>query len=463
MAWLDDDIFLTSRTSKRLYHSIAAALPIIDFHNHLSAEQIAENAPFRDLHQLWLEHDHYKWRLIRGAGYSEDLCTGNASPREKFQAWVTALADAPANPLFHWSHLELKRGFGIDLPLLPKHAETIWRQTQEQCAAQTLTPRHWLQTFRVHLAATTNDPLDPLHSHRSLATDLTTPRILPTFRPDLFAQTSDPTVWRHHLERLEQAAKTSIHTLDDFQAALANRHAYFHQHGCRSSDHGLDHPIIPPDTFSPSSTFRDLMNGQPLDPLHATSWARWIVEITAAENIQRDWVMQLHLGARRNPRRITAAHPDTGFDLPGPPLSLDALLHLFNTLEARDHLPRAILYNMRPEDAYTLATLAGTFGGPARIQWGPAWWFLDHAQGITDHLRILAATSAIGRFVGMTTDSRSFLSFSRHELFRRLLCEELGSQIERGLLPNDPELHVRLIAAICGQNAQDFFHFPTLS
>lgn len=463
MAFLDDDIFLTTRTAKRLYHGIAADQPVVDYHNHLSAREIAEDRRFHNLAELWLESDHYKWRLMRGAGVAETHCTGNAPAREKFLAYAHALSDAPGNPLYHWSHLELKRGFGIDLPLCPKHAGTIWEETSRQLDAHPMTAGYWLNVFRVRVVCTTDDPVDDLHAHQTIARSGSEVSVFPTFRPDALARTADLATWRAYLERLEQLTGSPLTTWDDLCAAVARRHADFHAQGCRSSDHGLDLRETNAPPTSPETLFRRLMDGSTLTPDEQAQWEQAIVTFVAGLNAQRGWVLQLHLGAHRNPRLRTATMPgpDTGFDLIGETPTLRPLIDLFNRLDERDELPKTVLYNIHPRDSLPFAVLAGSFGGPATVQGGPAWWHLDHLDGMTEQLRITAATGALGKFIGMTTDSRGFLSFSRHDMFRRILCEMLGREIELGLYPNDPEAQVRIIAGICGLNARTFFQWPT--
>ncbi len=460
--FIHEDFLLETSAARRLYHHYAASCPIADYHNHLPPREIAENRRFANLHDIWLEGDHYKWRAMRTNGVDERFCTGNASPREKFLAWARTMPLTLCNPLYHWSQLELKRYFDIDELLDESTAEAIWETSRQRLSDESLSVHGILRQFDVRVLCTTDDPVDDLQFHIAAAESELPTRVLPAFRPDMALRVDSPAEFNAWLERLGAIVDSDLNTLDRLLDALKSRHDFFHQHGCRLSDHGLErcYAVFPPER-EVRATFDKARAGTPADPNECAGFTAHMMLHLAQWDAEKDWTKQLHLGALRNAshRSFAALGRDKGFDSIGDFAQAEALARFLSTCEREGGLPRLILYNNNPADNYVFATMAGNFqdgtvGG--RVQFGSAWWFLDQRQGMEAQLRALANTSLLSRFVGMLTDSRSFMSFPRHEYFRRVLCNLLGGDMARGELPRDFDLVGEMIQRVCYQNTIDY-------
>jgi glucuronate isomerase len=465
--FINEDFLLDTNRARDLYHSIAAPLPIIDYHCHLSPKDIAEDRQFENLTRIWLAGDHYKWRAMRTAGVDERFITGAASDREKFEKWAETVPRTLRNPLYHWTHLELKRPFGIDDRLLgPETAGSIWDECNELLATPEFSTRGILRRMNVEVLCTTDDPLDDLRHHAMLAEESDFPvRVLPAFRPDKAMAVEDPEAFSKYVGLLGLAADVEIKSFADFLEALRRRHDYFHDMGCRLSDHGLESAYVEDYTDSEiQRAFAKAMAGKPLAPNVSLQFKSAMLFEFAVLDWEKGWTQQFHLGALRNVNaRVTRTlGPDSGFDAIGDFEIVRPLAAFLNRLDFENKLATTILYNLNPRDNEALAALAGCFqdGSTAgKIQIGPAWWFLDQADGMTRQVEALSNLGLLGEFVGMTTDSRSFLSYPRHEYFRRLLCAILGREMRRGLLPDDPELVGGLVRDVCYSNAKRYFRF----
>jgi len=465
--FVHDDFLLETATARDLYHRVARDLPIIDYHCHLSPERMAEDHRFRSITEIWLEGDHYKWRAMRASGVSERFCTGDASDWEKFEAWARTVPDTLGNPLYHWTHMELRRPFGIDVLLTPATARAVFDRANARLREEGFTAMGLLRQFRVAVVCTTDDPTDSLEPHATLAArpDPDT-RVYPTWRPDKALAVEDVAAWNAWVDRLERAAGASVGTWDALLQALERRHASFHEMGCRASDHGLERLEAEPFTDAEASAlFARLRAGQALDPGGARLLRSALLHRLALLDHARGWVQQFHLGALRNnnTRMRQRLGPDTGFDSVSDCAQGPHLARFLDRLDQTDQLAKTILYNLNPADHALFATMIGNFQGggvPGKMQWGSAWWFLDQLDGMEAQLRTLANMGLLSRFVGMITDSRSFLSWPRHDYFRRLLCGLLGEEVRRGRLPDDPAALGNLVANVSFFNARDYFGFP---
>ncbi len=463
MAYLDENFLLHSATARRLFHEVAAAQPIIDYHCHLSPREIATNKRWGDLAEIWLGGDHYKWRLLRANGISEDLITGDASPREKFQAWAETVPFTLRNPIHHWTHLELQRYFGIDLMLSPATADEIWDRANAKLAEPDFCAHGILRKFDVRMVGTTDDPADPLTDHQTIAASGLPTKVLPTFRPDKAFLVDQPAQLQTWLEKLEEVTDTAIVHLSDLLAALQQRHDDFHAAGARLSDHGLLRcPALECSDSDASLIFDEARAGRPASPEDKERFSFYMMVFFGQLDAARGWTKQLHLGAFRNTnhRMFGRLGPDTGYDTIGDTSQGEALVAYLDALTREDALPKMVLYNLNPADNYLFAGLTGAFqdGSVAgKIQFGSGWWFLDQKHGMEMQLDALSATGLLSRFVGMLTDSRSFLSYPRHEYFRRILCNLIGNEAERGELPGDFDTLAQLIRAISYENARGFF------
>ncbi len=463
--FIGPDFLLENDFARELYHDHAAAQPILDFHNHLSPRQIAENHQFRDLQEIWLGGDHYKWRALRANGVPESRITGDASSREKFDAWAATVPYTIRNPLHHWTHLELARHFGFDGLLGPETAETVWNQAA--AALPRLRVHDLLAQHRVTALCTTDDPADSLEFHEAIRRGPLKTRVYPTFRPDKALQLRDAPAFNAWLDRLAAASDRSIATLADLLQALKNRHAAFHALGCRISDHGLTQCPFPPcDPDRAARIFAAARSGKIVTPEEETAYAAFLMIEFGRWNAAAGWTMQLHLGALRNnnSRLLRALGADAGVDSIGDFPQAVTLSGFLDALNRTDELPRVILYNLNPADNYLFATMAGNFQDgriAGKIQHGPSWWFLDQKEGIEWQLDTLSNLGLLRRFVGMVTDSRSFLSFCRHEYFRRVFCNLLGRDMARGLIPADRALIGSLVREVCYGNARGYFGLET--
>ncbi len=466
MKFIPETFLLTNRPAQRLYQKFAAAEPIFDFHCHLPPKDIAEDRQFRNLFEIWLEGDHYKWRAMRANGVPEHFCTGPADPFEKFRAWAATVPHTLRNPLFHWTHLELKRYFGIDEMLNEKSAARIWKRANEQLARPELSARGILRKFNVTAVCTTDDPTDDLAHHKKIAADGFATRVCPAFRPDKALAIHRTEAFNAWTDRLAEAANIEIATLADFVAALRQRHDYFHALGCRLSDHGLDQcPNSPCSERKAAAIFARARAGKAVTPGEQAQFATVIMLHSGRWDAARGWVKQLHLGALRNnnTRYLKQLGPDTGFDCIGDFPQAQALVGYLDLLTSEGRLPKIIIYNNNPVDNYVFATIVGSFQDgslPGKIQLGSGWWFLDQKEGIEWQLNALSNIGLLSRFVGMVTDSRSFMSYPRHEYFRRVLCNLFGQEVARGELPDDEALLGPLIRNICHHNAQQYLALP---
>lgn len=465
MSFIHDDFLLKTDTARRLYHEVARDLPIIDYHCHLSPADVAANRRFNNLFEIWLEGDHYKWRAMRANGVDERFCTGDADPYDKFLAWARTVPATLRNPLYHWSHLELKRYFGIDVLLNEATAPAVWEQANARLADEDRTAHGILDNFDVEVVCTTDDPADSLEQHRAVAASGLQTKVFPTFRPDALLHTSDPAAFNAYVDRLAAAADTEVSTHADLVAAVEKRHQFFHEMGCRLSDHGL---TVPFDTFGSdaevAATFDKLRAGAAVSEHEQQLFATSIMLLSGRLDAEKGWVKQLHLGALRNnsSRQFRELGPDAGFDSIGDASLATPLSRYLDRLDTDRLLPKMILYNLNPADNYMLATMAGNFqdGSVAgKMQYGSGWWFLDQREGMTRQLNALSNLGLLSRFVGMLTDSRSFMSYPRHEYFRRLLCDLLGDDAARGEVPDDFDLLAGLVRGVCYGNAREYFGF----
>ena len=461
------EFLLETKRARALYHDFAEPLPILDFHGHLPPRDLAEDRRFEDLTAIWLAGDHYKWRAMRAAGVDERFITGDAPAWEKFRKWAETVPKTLRNPLYHWTHLELARVFGIGLSLGLPTARAIWDEANAKLAAGDLTARGILRRMNVAVVCTTDDPADDLGHHRALRDVRDLPfRVFPTFRPDKALAIDDPGSYSRYIDRLAQAAEVEIRTYDDLLTALRKRHDYFHGLGCRLSDHGLE--TIFADDYTDREVreaFAAARGGKAVAPVLVSQLNSALLHELAVMDWEKGWVQQYHLGALRNTntRGRRALGPDAGFDSIGDFELARPLARFLDSLDAEGKLARTVLYNLNPGDTEVLASMAGNFQDgriPGKIQCGPAWWFLDQADGMTRHLEALSSLGLLSQFIGMTTDSRSFLSFPRHEYFRRLLCNILGGEMERGLLPDDLALVGGLVRDVCYFNAERYFRLP---
>jgi glucuronate isomerase len=469
--FLGEDFLLNSESARHLFHEYAAPQPIFDYHTHLSASDIAADRPFNDLYEIWLAGDHYKWRAMRANGIGEQYCTGDAPEMKKLMRWAMTVSALVGNPLYHWTHLELQRYFGID-ELFNTHTAPGILHRANTILKDGLTTRAILQKFKVHAVFTTDDPVDDLSAHETLAEQFQqgtfNVAVRPTFRPDRAFRVTEPEIFLPWLKSLQQASNIEIRDFAAFQEALQSRHRYFKEVGCCASDHGLERcPARPCTEAAAGAIFARALSRQPISPEEAEQYSTFLLILLARLNTEANWVMQLHLGPLRNPSSTAFVRlgPDTGFDTIGDFRQGLALARFLDLLQRENALPRTILYNSNPSDNAVFAAIANSFHATVTptqtytgaLQWGPPWWFLDQKQGITDHLNTLASLGVLSRFVGMTTDSRSFMSFPRHEYFRRILCDLLGTQIEHGELPDDLKFVGDLVKKLCFNNAQAYF------
>jgi glucuronate isomerase len=466
--FIHPDFLLETRQARDLYHAYAEFLPIIDYHCHLSPADIADDRRFDNLTQIWLAGDHYKWRAMRACGVDERFITGGAPDREKFEKWAETVPQTLRNPLYHWTHLELKRLFGIDDRLLgPATADDIWEECKAKLATPEFTARGLLRRMNVEVVCTTDDPADDLRPHQKLRSEADVGfKVYPAFRPDKALAAERPDLFRATVARLSEAADTDIRSFPDFLAALRKRHDFFHSMGGRLSDHGLETFFVEDYTESGiRSAFDKLMAGKALAPPVILQFKSALLYEFAVMDWEKGWVQQFHLGALRNAnsRMMKAVGPDAGFDSIGDFEIGLPLARFLDRLDAENKLAKTILYNLNPRDSEMMAAMAGNFQDgttEGKMQYGPAWWFLDQLDGMTRQIEVLSNMGLLSRFVGMTTDSRSFLSYPRHDYFRRLLCDILGRDMERGRLPDDTDLVGEMVKDICYFNAKRYFRFP---
>ncbi len=464
--FIHDDFLLDSRQAKVLFHDFAKDMPILDYHNHLSARQIAEDKPLKNIASAWLGGDHYKWRAMRANGIPEEYITGEADPREKFKKWAETVPNTLRNPLFHWTHLELKRYFEIDDFLSPKTANEVYDKANERL--KYLTPSQILNDQNVKVLCTTNDPIEDLRFHKAMSENSMEVKVLPTFRSDPLFMISEPG-FPDYVQSLGQAADVEIGSFGDFASAIQKRIDYFHQQGCRLSDFGLSGSLrlVEYGMEEIETIFDSVLNGGIASPEETDQFRSWMFLHLAKSYHEKSWVQQYHLGALRNnnSRLIQTLGADAGCDSIGDYRTAEFLSGLFDRLD-RDHsLSKTIIYNLNPSENEVFATLCGNFNDgsvPGKMQWGSAWWFLDQEDGMKKQLDTLSNMGLLSHFIGMLTDSRSLLSFPRHEYFRRVLCNSLGEDMKTGRLPNDIDWIGSMVQDICYHNADRYFDFRDL-
>ncbi|ELK48446.1 glucuronate isomerase [Halobacillus sp. BAB-2008] len=460
---LTDDFLLTTAYAKELYHDYARDMPIIDFHNHLPPQEVADDSSFETITDVWLSGDHYKWRLMRANGIKEHFITGNASKKEKFDAWAETVPNTLGNPLFQWTQMELKNYFGIHDFLSPETADDIWERTNAALKEKSMSVRSLLAKDRVEFLGTTDDPTDDLSAHQWIAKEQLDVKVAPSFRPDQALNIAGAGFisWT---EKLGEVVDENLNTYKDFLTALSNRIEYFDHHGCRASDHGLNRMFYEESTEAEvERIYQKRLNGGVLTDLEVEKYQTRTLLHLAADYSKRGWVMQLHIGPLRNnnTKMLEAIGRDSGYDSIGDAPLADALSRFLDSLEYEDTLPKTVLFGLNPRDNYILATMAGNFQDgsvPGKVQFGTAWWFNDHIDGMEDQMKILANVGLIRHFIGMLTDSRSFLSFSRHEYFRRILCNLLGRWMEEGRVPADSKWLGSYVQDISYYNAKRYFN-----
>ncbi len=462
--FINNDFLLESSSAMNLFHNYVSDLPIIDYHCHLSPEDIAKDRRFANISEAWLENDHYKWRLMRANGVREKYCTGDAPARAKFIKWAETIPHAIGNPLYHWSHMELKRYFDIDLLLRPSTADEIWERANEYLARPEYTVRGLLKKFNVEVICTTDDPLDELEYHRQIKEDDPGFQVLPGFRPDHALNIDDRQAFNDYIDRLAEISTSDIISYDHFLLALAKRIEYFASRGCKISDHSLS--SLPVNDFSLADIrkiFDKARNGKDIAGKQAGKFKIAVLKELAAMYALNGWTMQLHLGAFRNnsTRLLKIYGADAGADSMNDEKQAKGLALFLDSLDRENKLPPCIIYNLNPAFDEVFASMTGNFQSclPGKMQYGPAWWFLDNKNGIEKHLDIVANYGLLGSFVGMTTDSRSFLSFPRHEYFRRILCNIAGNRVENGVYPDDKDMISAMVRNISYYNAKNYFNF----
>lgn len=480
--FMDQDFLLSNETSKTLYHQFAKDMPIYDYHCHLSPKEIAENKSYANITQLWLGGDHYKWRVMRSNGVSEDFITGAQSDYDKFLAFAKSIPYTIGNPMYHWTHLELQRYFGIDAVLSEKNAEEIWNKCNALLATEAFRAKALITRSKVDVICTTDDPIDDLSYHQQIKEDTAfKTKVMPTFRPDKGINITLKTFlpW---LQQLEAVVGYAIDDVTSLLKAFEERVSYFHEVGCRLSDHALDEVdyqaildmeqslaskdqqsvFLPGIVEQADKTFKKAKNGDALSASEVTVYKSMMIHFLGKCYAKKGWVMQLHIGALRNnsSRMHNQLGPDTGFDSINDTVFAANLSKLLNELDTLDLLPKTILYVLNPRDNYVIGTMIGNYQGggiPGKIQFGSGWWFCDQKDGMIDQMKALSQLGLISRFVGMLTDSRSFLSYIRHEYFRRILCNLFGEWVENGEYPADIEFLGKMVQDICYNNAVDYF------
>jgi glucuronate isomerase len=462
--FIHENFLLSNKTAADLYYKYAVNQPIIDFHCHLSPAMINDDTVFKNLSEAWLAGDHYKWRAMRTNGIDEKYCTGNASDTEKFQKWAETVPAAVGNPLYHWTHLELIRYFDIAELLSPATASGIYEKASGLLQTKDYSIRSLLKKMNVELICTTDDPADNLEHHLKLK-DSFDIKVLPTFRPDNVTKTEDPEKFKSYMTKLGLSSDTEISNFDSLIEALDNRHEFFHKTGCRLSDHGLDRFYFTRFSFSEiGEIFKKLLKGTVISAEETEKFRTAVMLELCKMNHKRDWTQQFHVGAQRNnnARMFRQMGADTGWDSIGTSQDPQKISGFLSQLDSNEQLAKTILYNLNPADNEMMITMAGNFNdgsSAAKVQYGAAWWFLDQKNGMEKHLKDLGALGLLRRFVGMVTDSRSFLSYPRHEYFRRLVCNYIGEEVEKGLIPDEEELLKPLIEGVSYKNAKEYFGF----
>ena len=462
MPFIHDDFLIKSQAGRKLYHQFAKDEPILDYHNHLPPKDIAEDRQFGSIFDIWLEGDHYKWRAMRCNGVPEDLITGKADAKQKFMAWARTVPHTLRNPLYHWTHLELKRYFGIDTLLSEATAEAIWEETKAALARPEMSARNLLRSQKVKALCTTDDPADPLTWHEKCAADGFEIGVYPTFRPDKSYGVHQPSAWNAWCDKLASVSNVDVKNYAALLEALKSRHDAFHAVGGRLSDHGLNSAHARPVSDSEAERiFAKARGGTAATAEEMDSFASNIMLHVGRLNAAKGWTMQLHLGPLRNNNSRLARQigADVGCDSIGDYLQAENLSRFLDTLDSEDALPKTVLYNVNPAHNYVFGTMAGNFADgsmPGKVQFGSGWWFLDQKEGMEWQINALSNLGLLSRFIGMLTDSRSFMSFPRHEYFRRTLCNLVGTDVDNGELPNDLDLVGGMIRNVCFTNAKNY-------
>jgi glucuronate isomerase len=463
--FLDENFLLENKTAGQLYHEHAENMPIIDYHCHLSPAEIAEDRIFDNLTQIWLNGDHYKWRAMRANGIPEKYITGNASDPEKFMKWAETVPGTLRNPLYHWTHLELARYFDIYRLLNRKSAEAIYQETGKKLVTSDYSVRNLLRKMKVEVVCTTDDPVDSLEYHQKIKKDGFEIKVLPAWRPDKAMAVENPVFFNKYLEKLASVSDTNISNFQSLIEALEKRHDFFHQNGCRLSDHGME--TFYARRFKDSEIaliFKRIRSGNFLNLEEIEKFKSAMLVIFGEMDHARGWTQQFHVGALRNnnSRMYKILGPDTGYDSIGDFEIARPMARFLDRLEENGKLTKTIVYNLNPRDNELLISMIYNFNDgniPGKMQFGSGWWFLDQKDGIEKQLNALSNLGLLSRFVGMLTDSRSFLSYPRHEYFRRILCNLIGKDVEKGELPDEPELLGQIVENICYKNARDYFGF----
>ena len=464
MGFIHNEFLLTNDAAVQLYHEYAASEPILDFHNHLSPQEISENRRFTNLAEIWLEGDHYKWRALRANGIPEELITGNGDPKEKYLAWAATIPHTLGNPLYHWTHLELKRCFDIDLLLSPDTAEEIWAEANKQLDAPDFSACGMLERFQVKALCTTDDPAYPLLHHEQIAQESSSScKVYPTFRPDQSWGIDQAQIFTQWLKTLERTSGKTIDHFNSFLQALAERLQKFHELGSRLSDHSFPYFFSNfPTEQKARQLFEQTLEGQDATREEKEQFGAFIMLYLCRWYSANNWTMQIHLGPLRNnsSRLLKTFGPDAGTDSMGDWAQAEKMSTFLDRLDQEDALPKTIVYNNNPSDNFVVSTMLGNFQRdfPGKMQFGSGWWHLDQRDGMEEQIKTLANTGLLSRFIGMLTDSRSFLSFPRHEYFRRILCNLLGTWMVEGFLPPEPTMIGDLVKRICYQNAKDFLN-----
>jgi len=464
--FINEEFLLDNEPARRLYHEYAESMPIIDYHCHLSPEQIAHDHRWENITQIWLSGDHYKWRMMRSNGIDDRYCTGDASDFEKFEKFAATVPYLLRNPLYHWTHLELKRYFGISKLLEPSTAKSIWEGCNRKIRQEDFSCRNLMKQSKVVLVCTTDDPTDTLEPHRAIASDMAFDiQVLPTWRPDRGMAVESPAAFNRWVGALAAAADVDVCDFDSYIKALRRRHDFFHECGCRLSDHGLE--TVYSQDYTPKqieSIFSKIRSNKELDSDETLKFKSAMLYEFGVMDYEKGWTQQFHLGVLRsnNSRMFAKLGADTGFDSIGDFEIARPLSKFLDRLDLAGQLAKTVLYNINPRDNMLLATMIGNFQDgsvPGKIQFGSGWWFLDQKEGIEQHIEALSQVGLLSRFVGMVTDSRSFLSYTRHEYFRRILCNILGADMSKGLIPSDFDLVGAMVRDICYHNAASYFGF----
>jgi glucuronate isomerase len=466
-SFITDNFLLHNEVAKKLYHEVAKIQPIYDHHSHLSPKDIAEDRQFENITQLWIEGDHYKYRAMRANGIDEKYITGNATDFEKFLKYAETLLNTLRNPLYHWTHLELQRYFGITELFNVESAESIYKLCNELLKKPAYSVRNLLHKMNVKMVGTTDDPTDDLQYHKQLKKEGFAIKVLPTFRPDKATEIEKGADFLKWIQKLEVVVGFAIQSFPELVNALENRHDFFHQTGCRISDHGHNcfyYAISTEEEIN--QIFKKGLQLESLSELEIKKYKAALLHKIAVMNHEKGWVQQFHVGAIRNnnSKMMSLLGPDQGFDSIGDMDMAQNMSRFFDKLNSANALTKTIVYNLNPRDNEMMASMIANFNDattPGKMQYGAAWWFLDQKDGMQKQLDVLSNFGLLGRFVGMLTDSRSFLSFPRHEYFRRILCNVLGEEVEKGILPNDFVLIGDLVAKICSQNAVNYFGFDS--